>query len=158
MISEEPQKGPVVKMIEKISADIAAGNEGDILDMQAKMSMDSRAPHLWQDKSECTMVTEGDIAVEDLPKPTAAILVQSIAFSLSTPYADLGLFEPLKKSRSTEEPLQLPKIFDEKAFNEALMENERFQGTAFIECRGLASEENAKKDDDYQKFLAKVLD
>lgn len=44
---EEPSKGPVVKMIEKISADIAAGNEGDMLDMQAKMSMDTRAPHLW---------------------------------------------------------------------------------------------------------------
>lgn len=75
MMEEEPQKGPVVKMIERISADIAAGNEGDMLDMQAKMSMDNRAPHLWQDKSECTMVTEGDIAVEDLPKPMATVLV-----------------------------------------------------------------------------------
>lgn len=54
--------------------------------------------------------------------------------------------------------MQLPKIFDEKAFNEALMENERFQGATYIECRGLTSEENAPKEDDYQQFLAKVLD
>jgi hypothetical protein len=112
-------------MIEKISADIAAGNEGDMLDMQAKMSMDNHAPHLWQSKSEVTMVTEGDIAVEDLPKQNANVFVQSITYSLSSPFEDIGFFEPLQKSRSAEERMHLGKIFDEKAFNEALMENAR---------------------------------
>ena len=34
-------------LIRKISADIGAGNEGDILDMQCSNHMDEKAPHLW---------------------------------------------------------------------------------------------------------------
>jgi hypothetical protein len=35
-------------LMEKISSDIAGGNEGDILDMQCTMHMDESMPHLRQ--------------------------------------------------------------------------------------------------------------
>lgn len=41
---EQPAK---MTLFEKISADIADGNEGEMLDMQCKNQME--APHLWQD-------------------------------------------------------------------------------------------------------------
>lgn len=52
-------------LIERICEDIASGNEGDPLEMQAKQTMDHESPHLWA-STQHSISTAQDSTEQDL--------------------------------------------------------------------------------------------
>ena len=128
-------------LFEKISADIADGNEGEMLDMQCKNQME--APHLWQDQSDkTTMTTEGDIEVIQiwgLPSPP-------LRKTKSLEFEDLNL-PTLSECLKANEEATLP-IIEEAIFMEELSRSQ------IVEMR----DNPVQQEDTYEEFLMKLCE
>ena len=99
----------VGELMQQISADIAAGNDGDILDMQCTMHMDESMPHLSR-QSHTMQSTQESLDLEStwtLPEPP-------LRQARSLEYESLSL-EQLEKSDSTSDKMM---ILETKDFSE----------------------------------------
>lgn len=136
-------------LIEQISADIADGNEGDMLDMQAKQSQDKSCPHLYQMNSYISEHTRST-AQESLGSSSAGKSPQKHGL-----YFDKG--EALRKSKTTPRE-SLKSDFSEEESQELLDENTFRQEIKRSRTEKNDKEGYVRQEDSYEEFITKLVE
>ena len=131
-------------LMEQISEDIAAGNEGDILDMQCKMLMEHDLPHLWEShESVSTRSSDSEIEMERDVMMEGPLRFERNIMNKSKTMPNMQLRESYHKESMDE-------FMDEDMFKTQLMKSH----SAPMQIMEGAYDER----DSYEEFLMKLVE